>query len=137
MRAIRCDVRVLFRFGTTFRRSRTQCLGRDAPRADVVGMATTARKTKKRKKTRTSVTASKKNAQFKVQDGQLVVHLSRDEHPEVFDTDKLLKAMRRVVKTHGDDPKCQDLVEFLNETERSLEILLRNHLEDAMRKYLK
>ena len=101
-----------------------------------VGMATTARKTTKRKKTRTSVTASKKNAQFKVQDGQLVVHLSRAEHPEVFDTDKLLKAMRRVAKTHGGDPKCQDLVEFLNETERSLEILLRNHLEDAMRKYL-
>lgn len=101
-------------------------------------MATTARKTTKRRRTgKTSVTASKKNAQFKVKDGQLVVHLSREEHPEVFDTDRLLKAMRRVADVHGDNRKCRDLVEFLQETEKSLEILLRNHLEDAMRKYLK
>ena len=101
-------------------------------------MATTARKTTKRKRMgKTSVSASKKNAQFKVKDGQLVVHLSRAEHPEVFETDKLLKAMRRITEVHGVDGKCRDLVEFLEETEKSLEIILRNHLEDAMRKYLK
>ena len=107
-------------------------------------MATTTRKKSRRKpaanKTsphRAKVTASKKGAQFEVQDGQLVVRLSREDHPEVFDTDKLLKQMQKTRETYGKTRKCRDLVEFLEETEKSLEILLRNHLEDAMRKYLK
>jgi len=109
-------------------------------------MASTSRK-KTRKKSaassrstrRAKVTATKKNgaAQFEVHDGQLVVRLSRDKHPEVFDTDKLMKSMRKVIETYGKNRKCRDLVEFLEETEKSLEILLRNYLEDAMRKYLK
>ena len=86
---------------------------------------------------RAKLTASKKGAQFQVHDGQLVVRLSRDVHPEVFDTDKLLKSMRKIIETYGKRRKCRDLVEFMEETEKSLEILLRNHLEDAMRKYLK
>ena len=106
-------------------------------------MATTARKktTKKKRapvrKTRAKVTATKKDAQFEVQDGRLVVRLSRDKHPEVFDTDKLMKQMSRIIDAYGENRKCRDLVEFLQETEKSLEILLRNYLEDAMRKYLK
>ena len=109
-------------------------------------MATTVRKKTTRKKkaapssrrTRAKVTATKNGAaQFEVHDGRLVVRLSRDKHPEVFDTDKLMKAMHKVIDTYGENRKCRDLVEFLQETEKSLEILLRNHLEDAMRKYLK
>lgn len=98
-------------------------------------MSTTARKTPNRKAAR--VTASKKGAQFQVHDGQLVVRLSKDQHPEVFETDRLMKSMRKVIESYGAKRKCRDLVEFLEETEKSLEILLRNHLEDAMRKYLK
>jgi hypothetical protein len=98
-------------------------------------MATTAQKSSGRKTAR--VKASKKGAQFQVHDGQLVVRLSKDQHPEVFETDRLMKSMRKVIETYGSKRKCRDLVEFLEETEKSLEILLRNHLEDAMRKYLK
>ncbi|MHC4939135.1 MAG: hypothetical protein ACYTHK_09220 [Planctomycetota bacterium] len=104
-------------------------------------MANTARKKTTRKKKaavrKPKLTATKKAAQFNVRDGQLVVRLSRDKHPEVFDADRLMKQMRKVIDTHGKTRKCRDLVEFLEETEKSLEILLRNHLEDAMRKYLK
>ncbi|MEM8882522.1 MAG: hypothetical protein AAGD14_00465 [Planctomycetota bacterium] len=100
-------------------------------------MATTVRKTKKQTNHRARVTPSKKGAHFAVQDGQLVVKLSKDQHPEVFDTDRLMKSMRKIIETYGRKPKCRDLVEFLEETEKSLEILLRNHLEDAMRMYLK
>ena len=104
-------------------------------------MATTARKKTTRKKKaparKPKLTATKKDAQFAVHDGQLVVRLSRDKHPEVFDTDRLLKQMSKIIQTYGKNRKCRDLVEFLEETEKSLEILLRNHLEDAMRKYLK
>ena len=65
------------------------------------------------------------------------VHIARLEL--LFDpqSDKLLKSMRKIIETYGNRRKCRDLVEFLEETEKSLEILLRNHLEDAMRKYLK
>lgn len=108
-------------------------------------MATTARKKSTRRKKspvkktpRAKVTATKTGAaQFEVHDGQLVVRLSRDKHPEVFDTDKLMKQMSKIIETYGGRRNCRDLVEFLEETEKSLVILLRNHLEDAMRKYLK
>jgi len=107
-------------------------------------MATTARKKTGKKKTvsarssRAKVTAAKNGAaQFEVHDGRLVVRLSRSKHPEVFDTDKLMKSMHKIIDTYGSNPKCRDLVQFLEETEKSLEILLRNYLEDAMRKYLK
>jgi len=104
-------------------------------------MATTARKKTTRSKKapvkKPKLTATKKAAQFNVRDGQLVVRLSRDRHPEVFETDKLMKQMSRIIQTYSKNRKCRDLVEFLEETEKSLEILLRNHLEDAMRKYLK
>ena len=97
-------------------------------------MATTARK-KSRRPAR--VQASKKGAQFQVRDGQLVVRLSKDQHPEVFDANRLMKSMRKVMDTYGTKRNCRDLVEFLEETEKSLEILLRNHIQDAMKKYLK
>ena len=107
-------------------------------------MATTARKKTRKKKTtsarssRAKVTAAKNGAaQFEVHDGRLVVRLSRSKHPEVFDTDKLMKSMHKIIDTYGSNTRCRDLVQFLEETEKSLEILLRNYLEDAMRKYLK
>jgi len=102
-------------------------------------MATTSRKktTKRKPATRKSAAAAAKEAEIKVMDGRLVVRLSKQQHPEVFETDKLLKDMQRIRDRYGRKRKCRDLIEFLSETEKSLEIILRNHLEDAMRMYLK
>ena len=102
-------------------------------------MATTRKTTTKRKtatRKRAAASASKE-AEIKVMDGRLVVRLSKEQHPEVFETDKLLKDMVKIRTTYSRKRKCRDLIEFLSETEKSLEILLRNHLEEAMRMYLK
>ena len=102
-------------------------------------MATTRKTTTKRKpatRKRAASTAAKE-AEIKVMDGRLVVRLSKEQHPEVFETDKLLKDMVKIRTTYSRKRKCRDLIEFLSETEKSLEILLRNHLEEAMRMYLK
>ncbi len=74
--------------------------------------------------------------ELQVKGGQLVVRLSRDSHPEVFDLDRLIKQVSKMIKVHGRKRKNRDLHEFLVETEKSLQIILRNRLEDAMRKYL-
>ena len=44
--------------------------------------------------------------------------------------------VEKMKKTYGRRKKTRDLCQFLSETDKSLQIILRNHLEDAMRKYL-
>lgn len=67
---------------------------------------------------------------------RLVVRISRDSHPELYEIDQLIRRMRHTIQTYGRRPGMRDLVEFLSEQERGLQIILRNHLEQAMRKYL-
>jgi hypothetical protein len=74
---------------------------------------------------------------LEVKGDRLVVRISRDTHPEIFDIDRLMKAVTKVAESYESRRKMRDLVEFLSETRRSLEIILSNHLEDALRKYLK
>ncbi len=74
--------------------------------------------------------------ELQVKGGKLVVRLSRESHPEIFDLDRLCKQIRKMIDAHGRKRKTRDLCSFLAETEKGLQILLRNHLEDAMRKYL-
>ena len=74
---------------------------------------------------------------LEVKGDRLVVRISRDTHPEIFDIDRLMKAVCKVINNYDKKRKMRDLVEFLSETEKSLEIILSNHLEDALRKYLK
>jgi len=74
--------------------------------------------------------------ELEVKGGRLVVRLSRESHPEIFDIDRLIKMSRKMLKSYGRKRKTRDLCQFLVETEKSLQIILRNHLEDAMRKYL-
>lgn len=124
-------------------------------------MATTRKKRKKttaraKKRTKRKKTAAQKRITAKVRSpkpirtvvaerlsalevkgDRLVVRISKDTHPEIFDIDRLMKAVYKVIGTYEKKRKMRDLVEFLSETEKSLEIILSNHLEDALRKYLK
>ena len=68
---------------------------------------------------------------------RLVVKLSRESHPEVFAIDKLNKHVSKLIEEFKGKRKLRDVVEFLRETEKSLGIVLNNHLEDALRKYLR
>ena len=68
--------------------------------------------------------------------GRLTVRISRESHPEVFEIDRLLKQVRKVIDRQTRNRKMRDFREFLEETEKSLQIILSNHLEDALRKYL-
>ncbi len=79
---------------------------------------------------------AEKEAELTVHDGKLVVRLSRESHPEVFDLDRLTKQVRKMIETYNRKRSARDLCEFLQETEKSLQIILKNQLEDAMRKYL-
>ena len=83
------------------------------------------------------VAVAERLSALEVKGDRLVVRISRDTHPEIFDIDRLMKAVCKVIGTYEKKRKMRDLVEFLSETERSLEIILSNHLEDALRKYLK
>ena len=74
--------------------------------------------------------------ELEMKGGRLVVQISRDEHPEIFAINKLLKQTQKVIAEYQRKKKMRDLVEFLIETEKSLQIVLKNHLEDAMRTYL-
>ncbi len=67
---------------------------------------------------------------------RLMVRISRDSNPDLYEIDKLSKHVRELIETCGRRPKMRDLVDFLAETDRGLQIILRNHLEAAMRKYL-
>ena len=66
----------------------------------------------------------------------LVVRLARESHPEIFELDRLIKQVHKTMSFCQRKPKARDVHEFLDETEKGLQIILRNHLEDAMRKYL-
>ena len=83
------------------------------------------------------VAVAERLSALEVKGDTLVVRISRDTHPEIFDIDRLMKAVCKVIGTYEKKRKMRDLVEFLSETEKSLEIILSNHLEDALRKYLK
>lgn len=74
---------------------------------------------------------------LEVKGDRLVVRVSKDTHPEIFDIDRLIKSVCKVINAYEKKRKLRDLVEFLSETQKSLEIILSNHLEDALRKYLK
>ncbi len=67
---------------------------------------------------------------------RLTVRISRDSNPDLYEIDKLSKHMRELMSSCGRKSKMRDLVDFLAETDRGLQIILRNHLEAAMRKYL-
>ena len=101
----------------------------------------TARKTPKAAKPKLSVRQNRRSEDIEATDvevkgGRLVVQISRDEHPEIFDLNRLLKQTQKVMQAYQRKKKMRDVVEFLAETEKSLQIVLKNHLEDAMRKYL-
>jgi len=83
------------------------------------------------------VAVAERLSALEVKGDRLVVRISRDTHPEIFDIDRLMKAVCKVINSYEKKRKMRDLVEFLSETEKSLEIILSNHLEDALRKYLK
>ena len=68
---------------------------------------------------------------------RLVVKLSRQSHPEVFAIDRLCKQITKTLEEFKGNRKMRDVCEFLRETEKSLGIILSNHLEDALRKYLR
>ena len=111
---------------------------------------TVKKKTKTRAKKRTrkttrvvrerqseKVSAELCTTELQMNGSRLVVRLSRDDHPEIFDLEHLAKHMRDVAATYQGKRKMRDVLEFIAETEKSLQILLKNHLEDAMRMYFK
>ncbi|MFI5403268.1 MAG: hypothetical protein ACHQ1G_10045 [Planctomycetota bacterium] len=81
------------------------------------------------------LTPSKVNA-IEMQGERLVVRISRESHPEIFDIDRLIKVLAKARTQHGEKRKMRDLCEFLSETEKSLQIIMTNHLEEALRRYL-
>jgi hypothetical protein len=83
------------------------------------------------------VAVAERLSALEVKGDRLVVRVSKDTHPEIFDIDRLMKSICKVVDSYESKRKMRDLVEFLSETQKSLEIILSNHLEDALRKYLK
>lgn len=106
-------------------------------------MATTRKVRKKRKTTRrkkdTDIDLGRLEngkGRLEMAGDRLMVRISRDSHPDLYDMDKLSKHMKTLIKTYGRKRKMRDLVEFLAETDKGLQIILRNHLEAAMRKYL-
>jgi hypothetical protein len=81
------------------------------------------------------LTPSKANS-IEMQGERLVVRISRESHPEIFDIDRLIKTLAKAREQHSSKRKMSDLCEFLSETEKSLQIILTNHLEEALRRYL-
>lgn len=81
------------------------------------------------------LTPSKVNA-IEMQGERLVVRISRESHPEIFDIDRLIKVLAKAREQYSDRRKMRDLCEFLSETEKSLQIIMTNHLEEALRRYL-
>ncbi|MHC4548383.1 MAG: hypothetical protein ACYTEZ_06355 [Planctomycetota bacterium] len=84
-----------------------------------------------------SVAVQARLSALDIKGDRLVVRISRTTHPEIFDIDRLIKQVHKMGEIYGDKRKMRDLCEFLAETEKSLEIILSNHLEGALRKYLK
>jgi len=82
------------------------------------------------------VAEAESGSSLQMRGGRLTVRISRESHPEVFEIDRLLKQVRKVIERQTRNRKMRDFREFLEETEKSLQIILSNHLEDALRKYL-
>jgi hypothetical protein len=80
--------------------------------------------------------ASSKVSSIEMQGDRLVVRISRESHPEIFDIDRLIKTLAKARESHSSQRRMRDLCEFLAETEKSLQIILANHLEEALRSYL-
>ena len=119
-----------------------------APASENGCMAKTVRKPRKTRAKKKTVAPKKKRAakapvsdrcktELQINGGSLVIKLSRDEHPEVFELDHLVKQMQLIIKSYRNKYKMRDVIEFLEETEKSLHIILKNHIEDAMRIYFK
>jgi hypothetical protein len=81
------------------------------------------------------LTPSKVNS-IEMQGERLVVRISRESHPEIFDIDRLTRTLAKAREQYEEKRKMRDLCEFLSETEKSLQIILTNHLEEALRRYL-
>jgi len=81
------------------------------------------------------LTSSKVNS-IEMQGERLVVRISRESHPEIFDIDRLIRTLSKSRQQYEAKRKMRDLCEFLSETEKSLQIILANHLEEALRRYL-
>ena len=104
----------------------------------------TRKKNRKTRKTRRTSTASTNIALAEANAGgalemkgeKLVVKISRESHPDVFEIDRLIKQIQKVRQDNAKNRRLRDLCEFLEETEKSLQIILSNHLEDALRTYL-
>jgi len=71
-----------------------------------------------------------------IEGDRVTVRISRHSHPELYDIDKLSRAMRALMQHYAHDRSMRDFVTFIAETEKGLQIILRNHLEHAMRHYL-
>jgi len=82
------------------------------------------------------LTHSTKVNSIEMQGDRLVVRISKDSHPEIFDIDRVIKSLVKIRTTYERKRKLSDLCDFLAETEKSLQIILSNHLEDALRRYL-
>lgn len=80
--------------------------------------------------------ASAKENSIEMQGERLVVRISRESHPEIFDIDRLIRTLAKAREEYSEKRRMRDLCEFLLETEKSLQIILANHLEEALRKYL-
>ncbi len=81
------------------------------------------------------LTPSKSNS-IEMQGQRLVVRISRESHPEIFDIDRLVRTLTKAREHYESRKKMKDLCDFLSETEKSLQIILTNHLEEALRRYL-
>ena len=92
---------------------------------------------RERKRTAKAPDSDRCKTVLQINGGSLVIKLSRDEHPEVFELDHLVKQMQLIIKSYRSKYKMRDVIEFLEETEKSLHIILKNHIEDAMRIYFK
>jgi len=91
----------------------------------------------RKKVVRAKVGVPARSRGFKVEGESVTVRLDKDSHPEVFDLDRMIKSIRKTREKYKGKRKMRDFCEFLEETEKSLGIILANHLEDALRKYLR
>jgi hypothetical protein len=80
--------------------------------------------------------ASSKESSIEMQGERLVVRISKESHPEIFDIDRLVRTLGQTREHYESKKRMKDLCEFLSETEKSLQIILTNHLEEALRRYL-
>ena len=106
----------------------------------VVTKKTTTKKKPTRAKAKAATTeqgVTVRASRLSMKGDQLVVRLSRESHPEIFELDRLCKQVTKVIKACKGKRRAQDVVGFLDETQKGLQIILRNHLEVAMRKYWK